>query len=66
MASAPSRTSATAVAGHGEPERVFIRNGRAIPDGGTVRTVALFASGDLVAVAESDGILLHPSVVLEQ
>lgn len=49
-----------------EPERVFIRNGRAIPDGGTVRTVALFASGDLVAVAESDGILLHPSVVLEQ
>jgi tRNA pseudouridine55 synthase len=50
----------------GEEERAHVRQGRAIPISSTqTGTVALLAGEDLVAVAESDGSKLHPSVVLE-
>ena len=50
----------------GESERVSLRQGRAIPaESLQSGTVALLAGTDLVAVAESDGTLVRPSVVLE-
>jgi tRNA pseudouridine55 synthase len=49
-----------------DPERAFVRQGRAIPakSGGT-GLIALLSGNNLVAVAESDGAMLQPSVVLE-
>jgi tRNA pseudouridine55 synthase len=50
----------------GESERVSVRHGRAIPSTACEPgPVALLAEGELVAVAESDGNVLRPSVVLE-
>jgi tRNA pseudouridine55 synthase len=50
----------------GEDERAFVRQGRRIPGAATQPgPVALLAGSVLVAVAESDGETLQPSVVLE-
>ncbi|MBI4502938.1 MAG: tRNA pseudouridine(55) synthase TruB [Gemmatimonadetes bacterium] len=49
-----------------EESRVAVRHGRAIPSAGAgTGPVALFAGEELVAVAESDGVVLRPSVVFE-
>src|SRR5258706_10049309 len=50
----------------GDPERSFVRQGRAIQSvSAATGSIALLAGDELVAVAESDGAMLHPSVVLE-
>jgi tRNA pseudouridine55 synthase len=49
-----------------DQEREFVRQGRAIPATSQESgAVALLAGEDLVAVAESDGRMIHPTVVLE-
>jgi hypothetical protein len=49
----------------GDSERDFVRQGRAIPaTADEPGPVALLSGGQLVAVAEIDGPLFRPSVVL--